>query len=64
MDDPDRLNRLSPRMREVYDLHQQGLTPAEIGRVLTMSEHTAQVFIENAEERLHPPWETEEGNDG
>jgi DNA-binding CsgD family transcriptional regulator len=40
-------DRLSARKREVWSLHAEGLSPAEIGRRLMMSEFTATMFLEN-----------------
>jgi DNA-binding CsgD family transcriptional regulator len=63
MDDRDPLNRLSPRMREVYDLDRQGLSPEEIGRRLLLSEFSVQMYLENIELRLawdpRPPYDDE-----
>jgi DNA-binding NarL/FixJ family response regulator len=59
MKDPG-LERLSPKMRAVHELDLQGLTPAEIGRRLLVSEFTVRTFLEVIEERLNPAPETED----
>jgi DNA-binding NarL/FixJ family response regulator len=46
------LERLSPKMLAVHELDLQGLTPAEIGRRLLLSEFTVKLFLEDIEERL------------
>jgi DNA-binding NarL/FixJ family response regulator len=51
----DPLLRLSPKMLAVHELDLQGLTPAEIGRRLLLSEFTVRTFLENIELRLNPP---------
>ena len=43
---PELFDRLSPRKRQVWTLHQEGLSPAEIGRRLTISEFSASMFLE------------------
>jgi DNA-binding CsgD family transcriptional regulator len=53
-----RLDRLSPKLREVHKLARQGLTPAEIGKRL-LSEFAVRTFLEDIEERLNPPLGTE-----
>jgi DNA-binding NarL/FixJ family response regulator len=55
MDDPERLARLSPKMRAVRELDLQGLAPAEIGRRLRLSEFAVRIFLQDIEERLNPP---------
>ena len=48
----DPLERLSPKMLLVHELDLQGLTPAEIGRRLLLSEFAVRNFLEVIEERL------------
>jgi DNA-binding NarL/FixJ family response regulator len=55
VEDEDRLQRLSPKMRAVHELDLQGLTPAEIGKRLLLSEFAVRTFLEVIEERLNPP---------
>ena len=56
----DPLLRLSPKMLAVHELDLQGLTPAEIGRRMRLSEFAVRTFLETIEERLNPPAETED----
>jgi DNA-binding CsgD family transcriptional regulator len=46
VEDEDRLQRLSPKMRAVHELDLQGLTPAEIGKRLLLSEFAVRTFLE------------------
>jgi DNA-binding CsgD family transcriptional regulator len=55
----DPLERLSPKMLAVHELDLQGLTPAEIGRRMRLSEFAVRTFLEDIEERLNPSPETE-----
>jgi hypothetical protein len=55
-----RLNRPSPKMRAVHELDLRGLTPAEIGKRLLMSEFAVRTFLEVIEERLNPSPQTED----
>jgi len=59
MTDP-RLSRLSPKMRAVHELDLRGLSPAEIGKRLLLSEFAVRTFLEVIEERLNPSPETED----
>jgi DNA-binding CsgD family transcriptional regulator len=43
---PGLWDRLSDRKRQVWSLHAEGLSPAEIGRRLTISEFSASAFLE------------------
>jgi DNA-binding NarL/FixJ family response regulator len=54
----DPLLRLSPKMLAVHELDLRGLTPAEIGRRLLLSEFAVRIFLEDIEDRLNPPPET------
>jgi DNA-binding CsgD family transcriptional regulator len=51
----DPLLRLSPKMMAVHELDLEGLTPAEIGRRMQLSEFAVQTFLEVIKERLNPP---------
>jgi DNA-binding NarL/FixJ family response regulator len=55
MADLERLDRLSPKQRAVYDLDREGLGPAEIGRRMQLSEFAVRLFLQDIEERLNPP---------
>jgi DNA-binding CsgD family transcriptional regulator len=46
------LERLSPKMLAVHELDLQGLTPAEIGRRMRLSEFAVRIFLEDIEDRL------------
>jgi DNA-binding CsgD family transcriptional regulator len=39
----------------VHELDLRGLTPAEIGRRLLLSEFAVRIFLEDIEDRLNPP---------
>jgi DNA-binding CsgD family transcriptional regulator len=48
--------RLSPREREIWALHQDGLSPAEIGLRLLISEFTVNVFLRNIRLKQASPY--------
>ncbi|MCF6734376.1 response regulator transcription factor [Blastococcus sp. KM273129] len=50
---PERLNALTPREREVVALVGRGLSTAEIGRALFMSPATAKTHVNRAMTKLH-----------
>jgi DNA-binding CsgD family transcriptional regulator len=50
--DPALLRRLAPRERDVYALDKDGLSPTEIGRRLSLSEHTVVSMLECMQEKL------------